>query len=164
MNCREFEALLDRALLGDEHPVTGKTAGAETGESLERHAAKCAECAELLTLARLPPEDAGGLTAEVLRRTASGACRRAEELLNDFVTAPLAADRERQLVAGHLEHCRACSGLAGELRRLEEDLPRLSRPRLETSLVPGVLRRTLPAPCHFVSDAAANNPDPMHMA
>ena len=137
MSCREFETGIDAFLRG--------WLGADDARALERHAAECDACSELLELAHLPVEDPPGLAALVLGRTSGTACRKAEERLPDFVDGALPADGDRELLAEHLEHCVSCSGLATELEWLAVELPRLAIVRPGKSLVEGVLRRTLPA-------------------
>ena len=154
MNCREFEQALDRFLTDEigadaasAAPIAapiGNSEGTDWRAPLERHAAECAACAELLELARLPLVNPVNLATEISSRTGSGACRQAEGGLNEFVCGLLPAGIDRDLLTEHLAHCRACSDLASELERLSAELPRLSIIRPETSLVDDVLRRTLP--------------------
>lgn len=148
MSCREFERALDVYLAsrGDGRETTGAS---PTLGFLERHAAGCPSCAEILSLATLPLGDDAGVAADVLTRTSGPACHQAEEGLNDFVTGHLVPGEDRSLLAEHLEHCSTCSALARELERLAVDLPRLAVVAPDTSLVPDVLRRTLPLPVQF---------------
>ncbi len=155
MSCREFEHSLDLFFesRGDGRDRIGAvsgaassagSAGSETRELLERHAAGCPACAELLALARLPLEETDGVTAEVLIRTSGPACRQAEEGLNGFLSGLLLPGEDRELLAEHLGHCSSCSALASELESLTVDLPRLAIVLPDADLVDDVLRRTLP--------------------
>ena len=146
MNCHEFERELDALLEG---PL-----GPKAREALEHHAGECASCSDLLALARLPGvpwlpwlqnQESDDFTRGVLTRTSGSACRQAETSLPDFVAEGLSHGNQ-ELLAEHLEHCQACSGLARELERLSVDLPRLSIVQPEISLLEDVLRRTLPVP------------------
>jgi hypothetical protein len=143
VSCREFERALDEVL------ATGAgSAGVENPElwrSLEGHVADCADCAELLELARLPRPVAAEVAEGAITRTSGSACRQAEAGLNQYAVGE-SSGADSALLAVHLEHCRACAGLVEELELLSADLPRLARVQPETSLVAGVLRRTLPWP------------------
>lgn len=136
MSCRDFEEGLDALLSG--------RLDAGERQSLEAHASGCEQCLELLELARLPVEVPGDFAAAVLSRTSGSGCRQAEDSLPDWVDGRLQAGGERQLLSEHLTYCGVCSGLARELERLATDLPRLAIVQPGTSLVEGVLRRTLP--------------------
>ncbi len=144
MNCALFERQLSQ-WLADESDSAPSTA-------LELHASGCADCNELWELAQLSapaaelPNDPppGDLFERVMIETAGGGCAAAEASLCAFLDSELGRE-DRELVRGHLDHCKACSGLAETLESLRLDLPLLANITPGARFVSAVLRATLPA-------------------
>ena len=137
MDCRRLEERLEGWL--------GGTLDADVASALEAHAARCADCRELLELATAaaagsePPD----LTGAVLRRTSGAACSRAEDRLAAWLDGALEA-AEAELVAAHVERCRACADLATVVERLPVELAAMAEAAPPARFVEGVLARTLP--------------------
>lgn len=81
------------------------------------------------------------LTQAILARTSGGGCGAARDRLCDFADGALAAF-DRDLIAGHLDHCPACAALAAALAEAAEVLPSLATLAPRVNLVPGVLSAT----------------------
>ncbi len=143
MNCRDFEQILESYLAGE--------LGSGDLDSADRHLRNCDICTDLLALARIAHEPSDRATArpprelliEVLRQTTGSSCTAAERMLCDYADRRL-ADELAELVAGHLDGCDECRGLAGALTALSVDLPRLAEIQPDSGFVDSVLAATLP--------------------
>jgi predicted anti-sigma-YlaC factor YlaD len=149
MTCLTFLDRLANLLDGSATPAERAAA--------EKHAATCADCAALLRAAghdRQPRDKHAGterapedLVGPVLARTTGPACRRAEDLLPDYVDGVLEA-QTASLLAGHLAHCAACRALAEALRAVGPVLATLAQiepgPDLLVSVLDATSRRPKP--------------------
>ena len=138
MDCATFQTRLDVFLDG--------RLSAHEQQAAETHLASCARCRELRTLMRtdleVPSLEApAGLAASILKRTSGAPCDRAHLLLDDYVDGRL-EDLDRELVRGHLEHCRDCTAVAGALAQLAADLPAFAELQPDPGLVHDVLAVT----------------------
>ena len=138
IDCRAFEERLDRWI--DPDP------GDPDREAALRHAAGCPRCRELLAIARgeldlLGPEAGEAMARSILGSTTGPACAAVEDRLCAVVDR-LAGEEEAALVALHLSHCAACSGLAGSLAPLAEDLARMAEIVPDDRFVEDVLAAT----------------------
>jgi anti-sigma factor RsiW len=121
MSCEKFDTRLDALL-------DGRCAPDEWREA-ESHMAACARCRRLFDAmaGRADDMDAAAhasFAASVVARTSGSgsACASARERLCDF-TDGLLAPVDRQLVEGHLAHCRACAALAAAVSEATALLP-----------------------------------------
>ncbi len=138
MDCATFQTRLDAFLDG--------MLSAYERQAAETHLASCARCRELWTLMRtdleVPSLEApAGLAASILKRTSGAPCDRAHLLLDDYVDGRL-EDLDRELVRGHLEHCRDCTAVAAALAQLAADLPAFAELQPDPRFVHDVLAVT----------------------
>ena len=122
------------------------TLSADERKATETHLASCAPCDELRTVMSLAwegpsPDRPDGLAASILERTSGAPCDRSHERLGDYVDGGLEA-LDRELVWGHLEHCRECAALAMAVAELSADLPAFAELRPDARLVHDVLALT----------------------
>ncbi len=138
MNCEAFAHCLDDLLDG--------RCTADEWREAEAHLAGCPRCRRAFdaVAGRTDDMDAAGhesLAQSIVARTSGGGCAAARERLCDFVDGSLAG-LDRDLVGGHLDHCRACAELAAALAETAAVLPSFATLSPRFSLVPGVLAVT----------------------
>ena len=140
MDCRSLldrlEALLDETLGGDAR------------RAAEEHLGECADCRQLVELARTEPdgsavEPPGNLAGSILERTSGSACETARDRLCDFVDGSLSGI-DVELVRLHLEGCEPCEGLAQALLGLAGELPTMAEIEPDSAFANDVLARTVP--------------------
>ena len=140
MDCRSFldrlEALLDETLGGDAR------------RAAEEHLRECADCRQLVELARSEPdgtavEPPDSLAGSILERTSGPACETARDRLCDYVDGSL-PEFDSDLVRLHLDGCEACEGLAAALASLARELPAMAEIEPDSAFVSDVLSRTVP--------------------
>jgi predicted anti-sigma-YlaC factor YlaD len=140
MDCRSFldrlEALLDETLGGDAR------------RAVEEHLRECADCRQLLELARSEPDGAAveppaDLAGSILERTSGPACNGARDRLCDYVDGAL-PEIDAELVRLHLDGCESCEGLALALTSLTAELPAMAEIEPDAAFVDDVLARTVP--------------------
>lgn len=133
MTCRDLERLID--------------AGAPLGEAAQGHLVTCADCRELVALARASlcesPAPDPLLPRLVLARTTGPACSAAQDLLCDLADGGLAGV-ERELVLVHLGGCGSCAELAAAVGWIGVALPALGRIDPGDAFTAAVLRVTAP--------------------
>lgn len=129
MDCRRWLELCDDWREGRLDPAASR--------ACRDHAVACPDCAEVLALLEGPlgadGADAPDLVAGVLAATTGAACDRARERLG---AAPDA------LLAGHLEHCPDCAGLARILAWLPPVLVEMAEAAPDDAFAYDVLRAT----------------------
>ena len=150
IDCTAYEAIVDRLLTGELSPYEEQAA--------ERHAAHCARCSELLSIARgeLDLLDAGAgddLAAGILGQTSGSPCGRAELLLCDRVDGVL-PDADAELLGLHLDHCAGCVELAAALASLRADLPAMAELEPDPWFVRDVLDATTRLEPRGIADPA----------
>jgi len=140
MDCRSFldrlEALLDETLGGDAR------------RAAEEHLRECADCRQIVELARSEPggmavEPPADLAGSILERTSGPACDGARDRLCDYVDGSL-PEIDVELVRLHLGGCEACEGLARALTSLAGELPAMAEIEPDSAFVGDVLARTVP--------------------
>lgn len=131
MNCREFEERI--------HLWITAAGEANPDAAAQEHLASCPRCARLFDLAT------GGadvdLAGSIIARTTGGACSGIENRICAFVDDD-STGLERELVAGHLEHCADCAALVHALRWMKESLPPLAEIEPDVAFVSDVLDAT----------------------
>lgn len=140
MDCRSFldrlEALLDETL------------GDDAGRAAEEHLRECADCRQLVELARTEPDGTAidlpdNLTGSILERTSGSACETARDRLCDYVDGSLSGI-DAELVRLHLDGCEPCEGLALALVSLAGELPTMAEIEPDSAFVSDVVARTVP--------------------
>ena len=141
MTCAEFETLVQRVFEGALAPGLMR--------DVERHAARCEACGELLRFVldgHRPPSlssrERDDLTGGILERTAGRTCARVEELLAQGAGGAIDGEDDG-LVRAHLRHCRGCAALAGALQTLSTGLSELAEMEPGPRFVEDVLARTI---------------------
>jgi hypothetical protein len=140
MDCRDLldrlEALLDETLGGDARLAA------------EEHLHECADCRQLVELARTEPDGAAveppdNLAGSILERTSGSACETARDRLCAYVDGSLSGI-DAELVRLHLDGCDPCEGLASALVSLAGELPAMAEIEPDSDFVNDVLARTVP--------------------